>query len=134
MDENEVVEAVARFLENQGYVLKQKLTTREKGIDIIASYPEKGQILVEAKGGTSTRKNSSRYGKPFKKSQVFDRVAKGFYTVTEMKENNGNSTVAFAMPKTDWFEEYLGNIRNSLSALDIKAFLVNENGSVEEKK
>ncbi len=134
MDENEVVEAVARYLENLGYVVKQKLTTREKGIDIIASHPEKGQILVEAKGGTSTFENSARYGEAYTKSQVFDRVAKGFYTVTELKEKNGNSTVVFAMPKTDWFEKYLGNIRNSLSALGIKVFLVKGKSSVEETK
>ena len=134
MDENEVVETIARYLENQGYILKQKLTTKEKGIDIIGSHPKEGQILVEAKGGTSTLENSARYGKTYTKSQVFDRVAKGFYTVTKIREKNRNSTVALAVPKTDWFEEYLGSIRKSLSALGIKVLLVSEKKSVEELK
>ncbi len=134
MDENEVVAAVAAYLEGHGYEIRQKLTTKAKGIDIIANHPENGQILVEAKGGTSTFEDSARYGKTYTKSQVFDRVAKGFFTVTAMKEKNCKSLVAFAIPKTEWFEEYLGHIRNSLSALDIKVFLVSEGRLIEERK
>jgi DNA-binding sugar fermentation-stimulating protein len=134
MDENQIVEAVVIHLKGLGYVVKQSLTTKEKGIDIIAEHPVKGRILVEAKGGTSTFENSARYGKAYTKSQVFDRVAKGFYTVAEMKEGNRDAVVVFAIPKTKWFEEYLGRIRNSLSALDIKIFLVSAGNIVEEVK
>ena len=132
MDENQIVEAVVSYLKGLGYVVTQSLTTKEKGIDIIADHPVKGRILVEAKGGTSTFEGSARYGKSYTKPQVFDRVAKGFFTVAEMKEENRNTVVAFAMPKTPWFEEYLGRIRNSLSMLDIKVFLVSEGPRVEE--
>jgi hypothetical protein len=134
MDENKIVEAVVGYLKSLGYVVKQSLTTKEKGIDIIADHALKGSILVEAKGGTSTFEGSARYGKAYKKSQVFDRVAKGFFTVAEMKEKNPNAVVAFALPKTKWFEEYLGRVRNSLSALKIKVFLVGKDGVVEEMK
>jgi len=134
MDENKIVEAIVSYLQGLGYIVKQSLTTKEKGIDIIADHAMKGQILVEAKGGASTFEGSARYGKAYTKSQVFNRVAKGFFTVAEMKEENPHATVAFALPKTKWFEEYLGRIRSSLSVLDIKVFLVGKSGVVEEMK
>jgi hypothetical protein len=134
MDENEVVEAIAAYLKNQGYSVKQKLTTKQRGIDIKAEHPKKGQVLVEAKGGTSTFEKSARYGKPYTKSQVFDRVAKGIFTSARLKEEYINSDIIFAVPKTDWFVEYLSQIKNSISSLGLQVFLVKEVGSVEKMR
>lgn len=134
MNENEVVDAITVYLKMQGYEVTQKLTTKQRGIDIKAVHPKKGEALVEAKGGTSSRKGSSRYGKPYKKSQVFDRVAKGFFTTAKLKEEKPNSLILLAVPKTDKFEEYLGQIKNSISVLGVKVLLVNEDGSVKKMK
>jgi len=134
MDENEVVETIATYLKKQGYAVKQKLTTKQRGIDIIAEHPKKGQMFVEAKGGTSTFEDSARFGKSYTKSQVFDRVAKGFFTAAKLREKYINSHIVFAVPKNDWFVEYLSQISNSILALGLKVLLVKKDGSVEEMK
>lgn len=78
LNENDVVAAVCDYLKSQGYEIVQQCATTEQGIDIIARHPERsGRLLIEAKGGTSSREGSPRYDKGFSPSQVFDRVAKG---------------------------------------------------------
>ena len=129
-----MVDAIAEYLKMEGYEIEKKRTTKQQGIDLEAKHRKRGRALVEAKGGTSSRKGSARYGKPYKKSQVFDRVAKGFFTTAKLKEENPNSLVLLAVPKTDKFEEYLGQIKDSISVLGVKVLLVNEDGSVEKMK
>ena len=74
LDENAVVAAVGKHLTLAGYEIKQQLGTTEHGIDVIALHPHSNvPVLVEAKGGTSSRLGSKRYGKPYTQNQVFDR-------------------------------------------------------------
>ena len=51
--------------EDAGYEIKQRFTETQQGDDIIA-VRDGETLLVEAKGDTSARKGSRRYGKPFK--------------------------------------------------------------------
>jgi len=88
MDENDVVNTVCEHLEAQGFVILQRLSTIEKGIDIIAKDSSSGcKLFVEAKGGTSSRKGSARFGKPHTQAQVFNRVAKGVFTCLQLRAN-----------------------------------------------
>ena len=85
LDENAVVDAVCRHLEDEGYKILQKCLTTAQGIDIIARYPNsEGRLLIEAKGATSSRTGSARSEVGFSGNQVFDRVAKGFHTTACM--------------------------------------------------
>jgi hypothetical protein len=104
MDENAVVEAACSFLGENGYVIKSRCSTAERGIDVCAEKPTGQQIHVEAKGATSSRPGSARFGKPYTKNQVFDRVAKGFYTVFQMQgKGNREARYVLAVLDTDWF-------------------------------
>lgn len=64
LTENEVVNATCKEIKNEGYTINQQLSTIQKGIDIVA---EKNgiKIYIEAKGGTSSKVGTNRYGKPF---------------------------------------------------------------------
>ncbi len=65
LDENQIVDAVCLYFENKGYEVLQKLTTHEKGIDIIVRNIKTGnKILIEAKGGTSSFIDSNRFENP----------------------------------------------------------------------
>lgn len=64
LTENEVVEIMMSYLNSQGYTIESYATTTQKGIDIEA-FKDGNKICIEAKGATSSLKNSARYGKPF---------------------------------------------------------------------
>lgn len=72
--ENDIVEKLAEFLQNNGYEIEQKLTTNQTGIDIIAEN-DFGKIYIEAKGETSASKTSKRYGLPFNRNQVKSHIS-----------------------------------------------------------
>jgi Holliday junction resolvase-like predicted endonuclease len=134
LNENQVVDAICAYLETRGYAVLSKCTTTVHGIDIVAKSPPEvgGRLLVEAKGGTSAREGSARYEKGFNRSQVFDRVAKAFYTaVCLLQEHQSNGDqVALAFPDTGLVREYLGRIATVLGTLRVAVFLVGEDLAV----
>lgn len=128
LDENQVVDAVCEHLKRKGYAITSRCSTTQQGIDIVASKASgaPGRILLEAKGGTSSREGSARYQKGFNRTQTFDRVAKGFYTaacLVQAHQHEGDQ-IALAYPDTEWVRDYLGQIRTILTALQILVFLV----------
>jgi hypothetical protein len=65
MDENQIVAAVCAHLTSSGYSVELLLHTTEYGVNIVARHPATDRcVLVEAKGGTSSRDGGARYGKP----------------------------------------------------------------------
>jgi|SRR5271157_4388369 len=133
LDENAVVKALCQHLERNGYHILQRCSTTEQGIDIIAlRSPEPGRLLIEAKGGTSSREGSVRFEKGFSRTQVFDRVAKAFYTTASLhatKRDSGDH-VGMAFPDTPAFRDYLKRIKSVTDALGFSVFLVREDLSV----
>jgi hypothetical protein len=129
MDENEIIGTVCDYLQKKGYEISQKLHTTEHGVDIVAKNRASNEVLhIEAKGGTSSRIGSARFGKPYSPSQVFDRVAKGFYTVSQMLSQNkdANNKFALAVPDTILFRKYISAIRPALNKLGIEVLLVSQ--------
>ncbi len=69
LTENDVVRAVAHYLSQDGYEIVSQLSTLEHGIDIEAVSVKSGKrLLAEAKGGTSSKQTTRRFGKPFSKN------------------------------------------------------------------
>jgi len=136
IDENDVVEAVATYLEGAGFRISQKRSTTQHGIDLIAEHNLTGEkIMVEAKGGTSTVKGSNRYGRPYTRSQVFDRVSKGFYTAAVLhcsRRDLEKEHVALAIPETDYFLRYANDVKPIAAQLGIRILIVKEDRTVYE--
>jgi hypothetical protein len=134
MDENAVVKATCKHLEEQGYIISQRLSTIERGVDTIAEDPSTGcKLLVEAKGATSSREGSPRFGKPYTQTQVFDRVAKGVFTCFQLRAKNPDRAryrVILAVPDIRWFRSYLEPILAELKAAGIEAMFVTESKCV----
>src|SRR6266478_6656601 len=129
LTENDVVVAVCGHLRSNGYAISQQLSTTAQGIDIIATHPNHlGRLLIEAKGATSARVGSPRYGLGFNENQVFDRVGKGFYTAacmyTEGRENGDQ--VGLAFPDTPLFRKYLKRVKGVTDGLGITVYLVED--------
>lgn len=62
LDENQVAQAVGSWLEGKGFDPKV-ITTRQRGYDIDARHQSTGaRWVIEAKGGTSSKPESKRFG------------------------------------------------------------------------
>ena len=132
MNENEITDAVCAHLRTSGYEISKRCFTTDQGIDIVASQNGR-ECLIEAKGGTSSREGSARYGNPYTESQVFDRVAKGFYTVACLRSEKGDEPViGLALPDTRWFRKYVAKISRSAKVLRITIYWVHPDKLVME--
>lgn len=126
MDENAVIESVCNRLQAQGCEVTQRLTTTQHGVDIVAHNPENGQqFYIEAKGATSSRVGSNRFGKPYTQSQVFDRVAKGVFTCLQMRAEHPDresAHVILAVPDAPRFRSYITPVLQSLQEAGIEVW------------
>jgi hypothetical protein len=134
MDENQIVEALCGYLQQEGYEVRQRLHTTEHGIDVIAFHRPSGVTLfIEAKGGTSSRDGSARFGKAYTQSQVFDRVSKGVFTALELRAahpDRNSSEVALAVPDSPFFRRYLTPIKSELHGAGLKVLFVSADHKV----
>jgi hypothetical protein len=134
MDENEIINAICEHLTREGYVVHQRLHTTQRGVDIAAAHTESGRkIYIEAKGGTSSREGSNRFGTPYTPSQVFDLSAKGVYAALVLRSkhpNRAQEEVVLAAPDTRLYRKYLTPIVDQLIDAGIEVFLVAEDRTV----
>jgi len=72
LTENDVIQAVSLHLKSEGYRIdKVCSTSSERGVDIVATHPKTGKrLLVEAKGATSSKDGTARFGKVFNRGQA----------------------------------------------------------------
>lgn len=128
MDENAVVESTCKLLISSGCLIVKRCNTTQRGIDIIARKESSGEeFFIEAKGGTSSRSGSPRYGKPYTQSQVFDRVAKGVFTCIELRakhSNRSNQHIILAVPNERWFHYYLKPALPQLEAAGLEIWFI----------
>ncbi len=134
MNENEIIAAVCTYLESTGCQITSRLSTSERGIDITANH-DRRSFYIEAKGGTSSRKGSNRFGKPYTQSQVFDRVAKGFFTAACLRNKYGEeSVVGLAFPDTPLFRRYVDDVALLSDRLHLTFYWVKADKTVLEEK
>src|SRR5690242_15489365 len=123
LTENHIVDAVCRHLEAHGYRTLQRLTTIERGCDIIAEkIGASVELRIEAKGETSDRSSSARYGKPFSTAQVRDHVAKAFYAAACLLDGtDGSRTVraGFALPDTPTHRARVAQVQAAITTLGL---------------
>ncbi|MEL6439548.1 MAG: hypothetical protein AAFQ80_09875 [Cyanobacteria bacterium J06621_8] len=112
--EDDVIEAVCTYLKDQDFTILSKCATTEKGDDMIAEHPfGKYNLYIEAKGETSSKEGTNRYGMLFKGSQMLDHVAKAFYRAAKMLQQNDRNLphrVGIALPDNHYHRKYVGAI------------------------
>ena len=128
LTENDIVNILSDHLEAEGYMIVQSLNTIEKGIDIIAK--RNGRTLyIEAKGETSSKSHTNRFGKPFSKNQIKSHVSKAILTsmkILTSKSDGQNIEVAIALPETEMHQDLIDDIHLALKKLGIIVFWVNQ--------
>ncbi len=129
LSENHVIDAVCGHLESHGYAITQRLTTKQRGHDIIATRCGVNpiELHIEAKGETSDRHGSPRHGKPFDSAQVSDHVAAAFFCAAAMLQEGSPTErlrVGIAFPDTTLHRTYVSKIAAALARLDVAVFWV----------
>jgi hypothetical protein len=130
LTENEIIKHTCVFLQNNGYRIISQCNTDEKGIDIAAFHSEKGVCCIEAKGQTSSKKDSARFGKKFDSTQINTHIAVAILKSFKTKQNPGVTNVAISLPDDEGHRRVLDSIDLSLKKSGIKVFLVSGDGSV----
>ncbi|SRR5258706_15542022 len=131
LTENDVVDAVAAYLSSLGYTVESKCTTFERGVDIVALHGTTGRRLrVDAKGGTSSKDYTDRFGKRFNGGQVRSHVSRALYEAAVMLGAYPGDEVALALPDDEHHRRRVDAIRAVLDRLAIVVFFVGDDRSV----
>ena len=131
LNENEVVRAMERFLDGDGYEVVKTCSTAERGVDIVARHRASGRELdIEAKGGTSARAGSARFETGFSRNQVRAHVAKAFFAAAAGLQKRPHAEQAVAFPRLDHHVEFVGTLDLALARLGIVVFWVHHDGTV----
>ena len=132
LNENDVVRFVSIFLQDHGYVINQSCSTSQRGIDIEAKHPDKGQCFVEAKGATSSKEGTKRYGKEFNKSQIKTHIGVSLIKSFQTLQQYSSAEVIIALPDNLDHREVIDLMKTPIQRSGIQVYLVNDDGSVEQ--
>lgn len=137
LKEYDVVKAVAVELENKGYHIDEMRKTTQKGDDIEASKmtgKKAVKLYVEAKGETSSRTGSKRYGEIFDSAQSKIHVAEAFYRAVEVISRSPKKAEriisGIALPDNDLHKRYAKEIEPIIKKLGIVLFWVDQSKNV----
>jgi hypothetical protein len=130
LGEMDIVRCVTAFLETKQYSITSKVrSVSDHGDDIVAVSPlTKVRLTVEAKGQTSTKSWSNRFGKEFDRNQKRDHLGKALLKSCEHIDRN--ETAAIALPDDRVNRELIDSIVGAISRLGIVVFLVDQEGAV----
>lgn len=133
-EETNVARRIRDFLQDKGYrILRFSENKRQKGPDIVA---EKGgeRVVIEVKGYPSRRYvRGEKKGKPKPtppQLQATHWFCEALFQVIREKSKNKTINIGIGLPK---FPKYLQLIKevSILSSLNLRFYLVDENGKVE---
>lgn len=133
LTENDIVNILAEYLVKEGYTINQSLTTLQTGIDLIAEN-SKEVLYVEAKGETSSKEGTNRYGSSFSSNQIKSHVSRAILSsMIVLQENpSGSKTkVAIALPDNLGHRNLVLKVLKPLKSISIIVFLISADGKVD---
>jgi hypothetical protein len=134
LTENQIIEAIAQHLISQGWTIDQKLTTNQRGTDIIASRDQSPRLLIEAKGGTSSKDHTNRYGMGFSNGQVTKHVSVAFYYAAKLQELHPSDVIGIGLPDDAPHRAAVAAIESAVRKLAISVYFVSDSADVCEWK
>jgi len=134
LTENDVIAYVCAWLEAAGYVIEQRLHTTQSGDDIIALRSDGAiRLLIEAKGATSARAGSARYGTAFDQSQASVHVAEAAFRALRtlsLSNDSGLIHAGIALPANELHRRLMRPALVALERLQVAIFWVDADGVV----
>lgn len=129
LTEDQVVDAVCRKLEGDGYSIEQRALATQHGHDIVARN-DHGLLIIEAKGAGSSKAVTKRYGKEFSANQVFDHVAKAILKALRIV-SAGNSSAGVALPDNASHRREIEMVAHALERVGIAVYWVDDLGDAQ---
>lgn len=128
LTEDDIIACVCQFLKAHNFEIDTTCTTLQAGDDIAATAPDGTTVKVEAKGETSSKQHTSRFGKAFSSNQVKDHVAKALLRACG---GFGKEELwAMAFPSNAPHQNEIQRIRPALVALGVEVFWVQPDRTV----
>ena len=122
--ENQVVDALCKHLETEGWEIIQSLDTNTKGFDIVAKKLNQ-KLYIEAKGGT-TSKDTNRKGLPFDRKQAKSHIGQSLWKSGEAMTLHPEAMFGVAFPKEKNHKELVSKITNIFINSKIEIFWVDK--------
>ena len=132
LTENDVIDAVVMHLQDDGWNIENVSRTTQRGPDILAR-KDQCSIVIEAKGETSSKIGTNRYGKSFTASQKTNHVSRALYKAASVI-SSGTHRAGIALPCTTDHMKLVEDIAPALAALNIVVFLVQHDRTVRKIK
>lgn len=133
INENQVVDYVCKYLEENQYTINEHRNTNERGYDIVALGEDGKKLIIEAKGGTSSKPGTKRFGKDFDSKQVRHHVAMALYAASNAIDSDPDCEVGIALPQNDSHLKAVNKIQRGIELLGIKVYWVTNTGEVTIK-
>lgn len=131
LTENMVINHVCDFLNANGYAVESTCSTNKQGVDVVARHARTGRRLrLEAKGATSSKPASKRYGKPFDSAQAGVHVAEAFYTAATLAEKHAGDEAGVALPNDSLHRARIEKVREACRRLGLHVYVVDGDGTV----
>lgn len=91
------------------------------------------EVRVEAKGATSSKPGTARFGRPFSRAQARSHVSRAFFTAAAAFSDSSDAEViaAMAFPDERNHRELVGEIQSALELIGIAVLWIGANGAVE---
>ncbi|MEO7571250.1 MAG: hypothetical protein ABIX10_02325 [Acidimicrobiales bacterium] len=126
--EDDVTDAVCVELERRGWMIVQKLRATQKGDDIVAVRGTE-RLVVEAKGETSSKPTTGRYGSAFDSGQVNSHVSRAMLRAMRVVSEGCQAAVAF--PNEELHRLEIETVRIAIGRLGVAVCWVSPDCSVE---
>lgn len=124
--EGDVIENVCDLLRDHGYDIESTATVRQHGEDIIAVKGDQ-RVIIEAKGETSSRRGSGRFGLPFTAARVLDHVAKAVLKALRVAAS-GEAGPPVALPDNQHHRLEIERVQPALRRAGVGVFWATEDG------
>lgn len=135
MNENHVIAELKQYLQRRDYLLISECSTIMQGIDLVMMKGSQ-EIWIEAKGSTSSRETSNRFGKVFNDAQCHDHFSRAFFKACQMRDEAKQSLkdvrIAMAFSHTKYYQKYCNRTNATRKELGIGLFWIKGNGTIEE--
>lgn len=134
LTENDVIDHVCHYLELCGYSILSRCHTSQSGDDIHAVREADGtHLFIEAKGATSSKPMTKRFGQPFDQSQAFAHVSeaafRGLKTISRSQRDPADRA-GIALPANELHMRLLDPATPAIRQVGIAVFWVHGDGSV----
>ena len=121
LDENDIVIAVRDHIAAAGWTIEQFQLSNQHGPDVLAERSG-DRLRVEAKGATSSKVGSKKYGVPFDSADVEINLADALYKTCVGVDAYRRLAIAFQ--DDELHRRYVGRLASPLRTLGIGVFWV----------